>query len=1156
MASPARRLRALARILSAERKVTAATRRALAVLLEEAARALRAAGMDTSVLDSRMPAWQKALAAETIPALTDVFTEAFALTGRGVIDPEPYATRHIEGVWNRLVGVSDEVFDTMRLTLEEGRRAAEGIPELAARIDGLLADEQRWTNRATTIARTEVISANNSGGYQSARATAEVLGADPAHVVKQWLSTSDSRTRDSHLEADGQQVLGMDTPFTVGGDSLEYPGDPAGSGEEVINCRCTALYIYPGDPEYPAELSAGRGPVPGATASQAASTPAGLAPAASAPLTPAAQEVPVDPGPQTDQERMARSLTIQELEMETRRGSAKSKKVARDELRRRGLAASAEYVADEADPPAGEDRQDPVTEALECTCCGGSGEHACGHECYVCDSAGTREAQREAGAGLAPGDPIVCEGHHGRPDPCSDGRQGAECEHVPDPVSPDAPPPETPALEAAVTTSPVETEVPEDAQPETEQPLAEPTHAGVAVQAADTGRVLMIQRSLAQDDPPDVAGTWEFPGGGIEDGETPEAAAWREFSEETGLPAPPGEVTGGWRSPDGVYQGFVHTTPVEADAFPAGINPAPADRVAVDPDSPTAGRTPDVQAWFTLEQIDALGPALRPAVRENTDWSQFMPTPEHAEQNGDGPREDGLEAALEAVRQAGYAVTLTAAEEGEDAPALVTPPPAEAADPQATAGEVSPDGEPFYGIIWPENVVSGDGRAVEAGATTWRDLPLPIMAQDAQAPGHDGAVRVGRLDLLERDTTTYSVPVIRYAGVWDTNPAAVETARQVDKRMVRGISVDGDAVTVELRGSNGQTLDPMVDDFPEDGIVLEVATAARVSGGTVCSIPAFHQAYIANGTLADRTDPEPGWNADGTPKDNTVDGGTTPTPGEAQPEDAVAASGVRTPAPTWRLVASAAETTVPREAFSRPACLDDNPEGTPLTVTADGRVYGHLATWGTCHIGIDGLCQEPPASASDYAYFATGAVLCDDGVTVPVGPLVMETGHAALSLGHRAAASHYDNTGTAVADVTMGQDHIGIWYAGVVRPGVSEQQVYALRAAGKVSGDWRAVAGSLELVAALVVNTPGFPIPRPALAASGARGAEAMVAAGIVRTQQPAETPSDLHAIAAAVVATLDRRERAREAASRITSQRTTVRRRRVAAAAARIERK
>lgn len=90
-----------------------------------------------------------------------------------------------------------------------------------------------------------------------------------------------------------------------------------------------------------------------------------------------------------------------------------------------------------------------------------------------------------------------------------------------------------------------------------------PVAAGIAIQAADTGRVLMLQRAITDTDP--AAGMWEFPGGCLEAGETPVIAATREWSEETGCTLPPGGITGGWDASNGRYQGFVYCIESEAD---------------------------------------------------------------------------------------------------------------------------------------------------------------------------------------------------------------------------------------------------------------------------------------------------------------------------------------------------------------------------------------------------------------------------------------------------------------------------------------------------------------------------------------------------------------------------------------------------------------
>lgn len=58
-----------------------------------------------------------------------------------------------------------------------------------------------------------------------------------ANVVKQWDSTLDMRTRDSHARIDGE-IRELDEKFSNG---LMYPGDKNGAAAEVVNCRCALL---------------------------------------------------------------------------------------------------------------------------------------------------------------------------------------------------------------------------------------------------------------------------------------------------------------------------------------------------------------------------------------------------------------------------------------------------------------------------------------------------------------------------------------------------------------------------------------------------------------------------------------------------------------------------------------------------------------------------------------------------------------------------------------------------------------------------------------------------------------------------------------------------------------------------------------------------
>jgi len=152
-------------------------------------------------------------------------------------------------------------------------------------------------------------------------------------------------------------------------------------------------------------------------------------------------------------------------------------------------------------------------------------------------------------------------------------------------------------------------------------------------------------------------------------------------------------------------------------------------------------------------------------------------------------------------------------------------------------------------------------------------------------------------------------------------------------------------------------------------------------------------------------------------------------------------------------------------------------EGTgSLSITPEGQVYGYLATWKQCHMSVGrGRCVRAPRTQTDYGYFHLGSVQTAEGDTVKVGRLTVGGGHADVSMGVIPATEHYDNAGTAVAVVRAHEDARGILVTGAIVPGATDEQVSALRRS-PLSGDWRRVNGNLELVAALAVNTPGFPV--------------------------------------------------------------------------------
>lgn len=326
---------------------------------------------------------------------------------------------------------------------------------------------------------------------------------------------------------------------------------------------------------------------------------------------------------------------------------------------------------------------------------------------------------------------------------------------------------------------------------------------------------------------------------------------------------------------------------------------------------------------------------------------------------------------------------------------------------------------------------TGDGRILAPGGGTSRDLPLAISWQERSGEGHKDSVTVARME-----TIRFQDGMVTATGTM-LESAPYKVIEDLEAGII-GPSVDLDDIEYVMN---------------DDGLL--VLTQWRVAGATLVTIPAFADVSFTLDPLPAPDMPEPVepayWTAERLAELASFASLATAAPPVARP---------------------------PLEWFQKP----DLDRVTPLTVSDTGRVFGHIAPWGVCHVGLPG-CVTPPSSPSGYSYFTQGDQPLDDGSFMPVGTLTVGGGHADAQLAWRPALEHYDNVGTAVAKVTAGEDEFGIWVAGWILPRTTPEQLDAFRAS-PVSGDWRRIGGALEMIAVCSVNSAGFPVPRARVAFS------------------------------------------------------------------------
>jgi uncharacterized protein with gpF-like domain len=123
-------------------------------------------------------------------------------------------------------------------SIEEGQGLQQQIKNILDACDGVY--DEMTTTRAKLIARTESCSTENFGIVS----TYKIEGVE----YKSWLATLDERTRDDHSEAEeDNQDIPIDDPFIVGGEEMDYPGDPDADVGQIANCRCTVLASWGND---------------------------------------------------------------------------------------------------------------------------------------------------------------------------------------------------------------------------------------------------------------------------------------------------------------------------------------------------------------------------------------------------------------------------------------------------------------------------------------------------------------------------------------------------------------------------------------------------------------------------------------------------------------------------------------------------------------------------------------------------------------------------------------------------------------------------------------------------------------------------------------------------------------------------------------------
>ncbi|WP_280246275.1 phage minor head protein [Nocardia abscessus] len=222
-------------ILALERELAAAAGAALRPWLADA----RAAALPALVAAAIPPdpdaigrtadaAWTRELDARFLPRITAAVTR---LLGDSAERLSEWRTGYVASVRTRLAELPARAARRVRAAVDAA--AGQTVDVVRGAVEQALSWAS-WRDDAALIGRNEAVAAFNAARLAAAEQHARETGV---RLDKQWISLHDSKTRHSHMDADRQRVA-LDSKFVVGAALLDFPHDPTGPPEEVINCRC------------------------------------------------------------------------------------------------------------------------------------------------------------------------------------------------------------------------------------------------------------------------------------------------------------------------------------------------------------------------------------------------------------------------------------------------------------------------------------------------------------------------------------------------------------------------------------------------------------------------------------------------------------------------------------------------------------------------------------------------------------------------------------------------------------------------------------------------------------------------------------------------------------------------------------------------------